>query len=76
MRYREAFAEKPNSPEPTFKLAKALDRSGDKDGARCMYQRFLRVGSNTPFTGEARKALERLGSGGEHPCSAQIPNVR
>jgi tetratricopeptide (TPR) repeat protein len=55
MRYREALDNKPDDPEATFKLAKSLDRLGDKDGARCAYQDFLRVGAKTPFTAEARR---------------------
>jgi tetratricopeptide (TPR) repeat protein len=75
-RYREALDNKPDDPEATFKLAKSLDRSGDNDGARCAYQDFLRVGAKTPFTTEARKALDRLAPDGGNPCSTQMPNVR
>jgi tetratricopeptide (TPR) repeat protein len=76
MRYRDALGEKPEDPEATFKLAKALERLGEKDGARCTYQDFLKVGSSTPFTEEARKALGRLGSGGDRTCPTDKSNVR
>jgi hypothetical protein len=50
MRYRDALGDKPEDPEATFKLAKALERLGENDGARCTYQDFLKVGSSKPFT--------------------------
>ena len=76
MRYHEALGEKPDAPEATFKLARALDKLGDKEGARCAYQDFLRVGSNSPLAGEAQKAIKRLESSGDKPCVAVTRNVR
>ena len=59
-RFREALQFKPRDAEATFKLAQALEKSGDFAEARVHYEAYLTILKDGPSTGEARKALERM----------------
>ena len=59
-RYREALDFKPHDAVATFGLAQALEKSGDRDGARESYEDYLKILPNGPQAAECHKALERL----------------
>ena len=59
-RFREALEYKPRDAAATFKLAEALEKSGELDEARVQYESYLAILKDGPSAGEARKALERL----------------
>ncbi len=70
-RYREALDYKPNDAVATFKLAQALERSGDKDGARDNYEAYLKILPSGPDAPEAKKALQRLPAAAEPTTKAE-----
>ena len=59
-RYREALEFKPHDAEATFKLAEALNKSGDTAGATENYQAYLKILPNGPYAKKAQEALEKL----------------
>ena len=59
-RFREALEFKPRDAVATFKLAQALEKSKDFDGARTEYEAYLAILKDGPSAGAARKALARL----------------
>jgi tetratricopeptide (TPR) repeat protein len=59
-RFREALQFKPRDAVATFRLAQALEKSGEIIEARAQYEAYLAVLKEGPDSGEARKALERL----------------
>jgi tetratricopeptide (TPR) repeat protein len=59
-RFREALEFKPRDAVATFKLAQALEKSGEPDEARAQYEAYLAILKDGPSAGDARKALERL----------------
>ena len=59
-RYREALEYKPHDAVATYALAQALEKSGDRDGARESYEDYLKILPNGPQAADCRKALERL----------------
>jgi tetratricopeptide (TPR) repeat protein len=59
-RYREALLYKPNDAVATFRLADALEKSGDLPEATQNYQAYLKILPYGPRAGEAHKALQRL----------------
>jgi tetratricopeptide (TPR) repeat protein len=59
-RFREALEFKPRDAVATFKLAQALEKSGELDQARAQYEAYLAILKDGPNAGDARKALERL----------------
>jgi tetratricopeptide (TPR) repeat protein len=59
-RFREALLFKPRDAMATFKLAQALEKSGQGVEARTQYEAYLAILSDGPSAGEARKALQRL----------------
>lgn len=59
-RFREALQFKPRDAVATFKLAQALEKTGEIAEARAQYEAYLGILSEGPSAGEARKALERL----------------
>jgi len=69
-RYREALLYKPRDAEATFKLAEALERSGERDEAAEDYQAYLKITPRGDFAEQAKKALERLNEKSENSASA------
>jgi tetratricopeptide (TPR) repeat protein len=59
-RYCEALEYKPNDAVATFRIAEALDKSGDLAGARSYYQQYLKILPNGPFAAQTKKALDRI----------------
>jgi len=59
-RYREALEYKPNDAEATYKLAEALNKTGDFAGAKENYQAYLKILPNGPYAKKAREALSKL----------------
>ncbi len=59
-RYREALEYKPHDAEATFKLAEALNKTGDTAGAVENYEAYLKVLPNGPYAKKAREELEKL----------------
>jgi len=59
-RYREALEYKPRDAEATYKLAAALDKSGDLKGAMQDYLEYLKILPNGPYADKAHKAVDRL----------------
>ena len=59
-RFREALEFKPRDAVATFKLAQALEKSGEVDEARVQYEAYLAILNDGPNAGDARKALARL----------------
>lgn len=59
-RYREALEYKPQDAEATFKLAEALNKTGDVAGARENYESYLKILPSGPFAKKAREALSKL----------------
>ena len=59
-RYREALEFKPHDAEATFKLAEALQKTGDKAGAIENYQAYLKILPGGPYSKKAREALDKL----------------
>jgi tetratricopeptide (TPR) repeat protein len=59
-RFREALEFKPRDAVATFKLAQALEKSGDLSEARAQYEAYLAILKDGPSAGEAMRALRRL----------------
>jgi len=59
-RYREALQYKPHDAEATFKLAEALNKTGDIAGATENYEAYLKILPNGPYAKKAREALAKL----------------
>jgi len=62
-RYREALEYKPHDAEATYKLAEALNKTGDTAGAVENYEAYLTILPNGPYAKKAREALEKIRSG-------------
>jgi tetratricopeptide (TPR) repeat protein len=59
-RYREALEFKPHDAEATFKLAEALNKTGDTASARENYEAYLKILPKGPYAQKAREALSKL----------------
>ena len=59
-RYREALEFKPHDAEATFKLAEALNKTGDTAEAIENYRAYLKILPNGPYAKKAHEALEKL----------------
>jgi Flp pilus assembly protein TadD len=59
-RYREALENKPQDAEATYKLAAALEKSGDLKGAMEDYQQYLKILPKGPYAEKAEKGVDRL----------------
>jgi len=59
-RYREALDFKPHDAEATFKLAEALNKTGDTAGARENYEAYLKILPKGPYAQKAREALSKM----------------
>ncbi len=59
-RYHSALYWKPNDALATFKLAEALEKSGDREGARKYYQAYLKILPEGDYADKAHKGLDRL----------------
>ena len=59
-RYREALEFKPHDAEATYKLAEALNKTGDTAGATENYEAYLKILPNGPYAKKAKEALEKL----------------
>lgn len=59
-RYREALEFKPHDAEATFKLAEALNKTGDFAGATENYEAYLKILPNGPYAKKAKEALAKL----------------
>jgi len=59
-RYCEALQYKPNDAIATFRVAEALEKSGDLAGARTYYAAYLKILPAGPSAEQSRKALDRL----------------
>jgi tetratricopeptide (TPR) repeat protein len=59
-RYREALEYKAHDAEATYKLAAALEKSGDLKGAMENYQDYLKILPRGPYAAQAQKGIERL----------------
>ena len=59
-RYREALEYKPRDAEATYKLADALEKSGDLKGAMENYQEYLKILPKGPYAEKAQKGMQRL----------------
>ena len=59
-RYREALDNKPRDAEATYKLAAALEKSGDLKGAMEDYQQYLKILPHGPYAEKAEKGIDRL----------------
>ena len=59
-RYREALEFKAHDAEATFKLAEALNKTGDTAGARENYEAYLKILPNGPYAKKAHEALDKL----------------
>ncbi len=59
-RYREALEYKPHDAEATFKLAEALNKTGDTAGAVENYQAYLKIPSDGRYAKRAHEALDKL----------------
>jgi tetratricopeptide (TPR) repeat protein len=59
-RYREALEYKPHDAEATYKLAAALEKSGDLKGALENYQGYLKILPKGLYADKAEKGIERL----------------
>ena len=69
-RYREALQYKPKDAEATFKLAEALERSGESEEAAEDYQAYLKITPHGDFAEQAKKALQRLNEKSGNSASA------
>ena len=59
-RYREALEFKPRDAEATFKLAEALNKTGDAAEAIENYRQYLKILPNGPYAKKAHEALDKL----------------
>jgi tetratricopeptide (TPR) repeat protein len=60
--FRKALQYKPDDAEVTFKLADSLDKAQKFEEARATYQRYLELLPTGPLAGQAKIALQRIGS--------------
>jgi tetratricopeptide (TPR) repeat protein len=74
-RYREALENKPRDAEATYKLAAALEKSGDLKGAMADYQDYLKILPKGPYAEKAEKGIERLKQKGI-TASTQTPQPK
>jgi tetratricopeptide (TPR) repeat protein len=72
-RYREALEYKPRDAEATYKLAAALEKSGDLKGAMQDYQEYLKILPHGPYADKTHKAIDRLKQKGI--STAQAANI-
>ncbi len=66
-RYCEALQYKPNDAVATFRIAEALDKSGDLAGAQAYYEAYLKILPEGPLASQSKKALERIKAQAERP---------
>jgi tetratricopeptide (TPR) repeat protein len=59
-RYREALEFKPHDAEATYKLADALEMSGDTKEALEHYQDYLKILPRGPYAAQSKAAIARL----------------
>jgi len=59
-RYREALEFKPRDAEATYKLAEALEKSGDPKGALESYRDYLKILPKGPNADKAHEGIDRL----------------
>ena len=59
-RYHEALEYKPHDAEATFKLAEALNKTGDTANAVENYKAYLKILPNGPYAKKAHEALDKL----------------
>ena len=59
-RYREALEFKPHDAEATYKLAEALNKTGDFAGATENYEAYLKILPNGPYAKKSKEALAKL----------------
>jgi tetratricopeptide (TPR) repeat protein len=59
-RYREALEFKPHDAEATYKLAEALEKSGDSKQALENYQEYLKILPRGPYAAQSKNAITRL----------------
>lgn len=59
-RYESALKWKPNDAIATFRLAQALEKTGQLEDARRSYESYLKILPNGPSAEDARKAVQRL----------------
>ena len=69
-RYREALVYKENDAVATFKLATCLEKLNRPDEALTEYENYLKILSNGPEAGKAKKAIDRL----KTPAANAKPN--
>lgn len=62
-RYREALEYKPHDAEATFKLAEALNKAGDIEGAVENYEAYLKILPDGPYAKKAKEELGKLKAG-------------
>ncbi len=72
-RYRSALQWKPNDAVATFRLAQALEKSGQLEDARKGYQDYLRILPHGPNAEEASKAVQRLTLQSQSRSDAEKP---
>lgn len=66
LRFREALDLRPDDPDATFKLAKALNLQGKNNEAKNLYESYLRVQKVGRQADYARSALSRLNKQSEN----------
>ncbi|HYN15343.1 MAG TPA: tetratricopeptide repeat protein [Terriglobales bacterium] len=66
-RYCEALTYKPSDAIATFRIAEALEKSGDVAGAQAYYQAYLKILPAGPFAAQSKKALDRIKAQAEQP---------
>ena len=69
-RYREALEYKPHDAEATFKLAEALNKTGDTAGAIENYEAYLKILPDGPYANKAHEALDKLKMAGAGTAKA------
>ena len=72
-RYREALEYKPHDADATYKLAVALEKSGDLKGAMENYQDYLKTLPQGPYAAKAQKSVDRLKQKGITAQAASQP---
>jgi hypothetical protein len=72
-RYEEALEFKPNDAIATFHLAETEEKLQQLDDAREHYAAYLKILPEGPYSGPARKALERLGAPPAEPPTNSAP---
>jgi tetratricopeptide (TPR) repeat protein len=60
LRFRDALMYKPKDPEATFKLARTLEKMGEKPEAASLFRQYGRLAPGGPFAEAAAKGFERL----------------